>query len=261
MLRNLVCCLLPLFLFGLLTNQPASAQELKPVRIVLVVGGGGHDWKAFAATFEKLCDRTGGLKVVQRLEPDKDKKNDDSHIRKLANLKREDADVIVFFTVGYKLDPVEDRALEKFVEDGGGLVAIHCASASFGNSQAWQRLIGGRFAGHYKGLHQLDVKVTDPDHPIMKGVTAFTVTDEEYNHVFAKVERSVLAEFKARPEGSTGKNNDIVWTREVGKGRVFYSALGHGPDAWGNPAWQKMVLQSVFWAAGQPRAVTVSAKE
>jgi uncharacterized protein len=256
MLRNL-CCLLALGLVGLLPGQPLLAQDQKPVRIVLVIGGGGHDYKAFAKTFENLCDKAGGLKIVQRLEPGKDQKDDGSHIRKIADLKRQDADVVVFFTVGYKLDQVEDRALEQFVDEGGGLVAIHCASASFGNSPVWKRLIGASFAGHYKGLHKLDVKITNPDHPIMKGVQDFTVIDEEYNHNFAKVERKVLAEFKARPEGSKGKDNDIIWTREVGKGRVFYSALGHGPDAWGNPAWQKMVMQSVFWAAGQPRAVTL----
>jgi type 1 glutamine amidotransferase len=258
MFRTFGRCILALSVFGLLAAHPAHAQDKKPVRIVLVLGG-GHDYKNFAKTFEKLCDQAGGLKIVERLEPGKE--GGDAHIRKLANLKREDADVIVFFTVGYKLNEVEDRALEQFVEAGGGLVAIHCASASFGNSQAWKRLIGGSFAGHIAGLHKLEIKITDADHPIMKGVESFTITDEEYNHNFAKVDRKVLGEFKARPEASKGKNNEIIWTRDVGKGRVFYSALGHGPEAWGNPAWQKMVAQSLFWAAGQPRAVTLTTEK
>jgi uncharacterized protein len=48
---------------------------------------------------------------------------------------------------------------------------------------------------------------------------------------------------------------DILWTREIGKGRVFYSALGHGKEAWRNPAWQKLIAQGILWAAGQPREV------
>jgi type 1 glutamine amidotransferase len=50
---------------------------------------------------------------------------------------------------------------------------------------------------------------------------------------------------------------DIVWAREVGKGRVFYCALGHGREAWENPAWQKLVVQGILWAAGRPREVTI----
>jgi hypothetical protein len=121
-------------LAAVLFVAPVSAQEAKPVRVVLVTGG-GHDFKKFTTTFEGLCDKAGGVKIVQKWEPSKD--GPDAHIRKLAELKREDADVVVFYTVGDKLDQVQDRALEQFVEDGGGLVAIHCASASFGNSPAW----------------------------------------------------------------------------------------------------------------------------
>lgn len=232
----------------------ANARAAKEIRVVLVTGG-GHDYKKFSATLDKLFEQAGGFKIVQRLEPGKD--GPDAHILKLSELKNADADVVVFFTVGYKLDPIREKALEQFVDNGGGLVAIHCASASFGNSQTWFRLTGARFAGHYKSLHKLNVKISDPKHPIMNGVEPFTIVDEEYNHNFAKVDIKVLAEFKERPEGSKGKNNDIVWTRDVGKGRVFYTALGHGPEAWATPAWQKMVLQGICWAAGQPRSVTL----
>jgi len=233
-------------------------KEKPPVRVILVTGS-GHDYPKFTIAMDKLFDQVGGLKIVQRLEPAKGA--GEAHIRKLADIKNADGDVLLFFTVGYKLEPLEERALETFVDNGGGLVALHCASASFGSSQTWWRLIGAKFTGHYKGLHKLDIKITDSKHPIMNGVEPFTIIDEEYNHNFAKVERKVLAEFKERPEGSKGKNNDVVWTRDVGKGRVVYSALGHGADAWANPAWQKMVVQSIFWSAGQPRAVTIPEKK
>jgi type 1 glutamine amidotransferase len=50
---------------------------------------------------------------------------------------------------------------------------------------------------------------------------------------------------------------DIIWTREIGKGRVVYNALGHGKEAWENPAWQKLTVQAILWAAGKPREVTI----
>jgi type 1 glutamine amidotransferase len=237
--------------------RPASGAD-KPVRVLMVLGAGSaHDIRKFAPIMENVLEKAGGIKVT-RLEPPKDKKPDDpEHMTKLADLKRADYDVLLFYTTGYKLNEVQERAIEKFVEDGGGLVALHGASASFGNSQVWFRLVGARFAGHYKGTHKLNVIFTDK-HPITAGVQPFTIIDEEYNHNFAKVERKVLAQFKERPEGSKGKNNDIMWTREVGKGRVVYNALGHGKDAWENPAWQKLTVQAILWAAGRPREVTLT---
>src|SRR5581483_6598367 len=121
MLRSLV-----LFATALLSGlvSPAHAQE-KPVRILLVLGSPKfHDIRTFAPTIEKVLDKVGGFKVT-RLEPPADKPPND--------------DAAVFYTTGYKLTETQERALEKFVEDGGGLVAIHGASASFGNSQAWMR--------------------------------------------------------------------------------------------------------------------------
>jgi type 1 glutamine amidotransferase len=67
----------------------------------------------------------------------------------------------------------------------------------------------------------------------------------------------VLAQFKERPPGSKGTNNDILWTRAIGKGRVVYNALGHGKEAWENPQWQKLTVQSILWAAGKPREVKI----
>src|SRR5438045_8964892 len=97
-------------LIVLLAAWPTHAQEKKPVRVLLVTGG-GHDFKKFTTTFEGLCARAGGLQIVQKWEPGQE--GPDAHIRKLANLKRDDADVVVFYTVGYKLDAVQDRALEQ----------------------------------------------------------------------------------------------------------------------------------------------------
>jgi type 1 glutamine amidotransferase len=238
----------------------ASAEEkAKPVRVLLVLGSPPfHDIRTFAPVLEKVLDRVGGFQV-SRLEPPADKPpNDPAHLARLADLKRSDYDVLVFYTSGYKLDEPQERALEQFVEDGGGVVALHGASGTFANSRVWLRLLGGRFAGHIPGTHTLNVVVADPKHPVTAGVGDFTIVDEEYKHTLADVTRHVLAKFRERPAGSDPTANmDIVWTREVGKGRVFYCGLGHGKEAWENPAWQKLVVQGILWAAGRPREVTV----
>jgi type 1 glutamine amidotransferase len=235
------------------------ADDAKPVRVLFVLGSPPfHDIRHLPPILEKVLHQVGGFQVT-RLEPPADKRPDDpAHMAKLADIKRADYDVLVFYTSGYKLNEIQERALEKFVEDGGGIVGIHGASLTFNNSPFWMRLLGARFAGHIRGTHPLNIVIADPSHPITAGVGPFTIIDEEYKHRFADVDRHVLARFRERPPGSDPKANmDIIWTRQVGQGRVFYCALGHGKDAWENPAWQKLIVQGILWAAGRPREVQV----
>jgi type 1 glutamine amidotransferase len=240
----------------------ARAEEAaRPVRVLFVLGSPPvHDIVKLPPVLERVLSQVGGF-AVTRLEPPAGKPADGAHIARLAELSRRDTDVVMFYTMGLSLGPEQERALQAFVEDGGGLVAIHGASGSFGNSMVWTRLIGGKFAGHAPGLFALPVEIVDPQHPIMAGVMPFTVTDEEYTHTFPEgVERHVLARFRERPANSLDPhgNRDILWTRDVGRGRVFYSALGHGQECWNNPSWQKIMVQAILWTAGRPRAVSLA---
>ncbi len=241
------------------TPLSATAGEERPVRVLLVLGSPPfHDIRNLPPILENVLDKVGGFRVT-RLEPPRDRPpSDAAHLAKLADVRRADYDVLVFYTSGYRLNEPQERALQKFVEDGGGIVGIHGASLTFGNSTVWLRLLGARFTGHIPGTHPLHIIIADPTHPITAGVGPFTIIDEEYKHRFADVDRHVLARFRERPPQSDQKANmDIVWTRDVGKGRVFYCALGHGRQAWENPAWQKLIVQGILWAAGRPREVTI----
>jgi type 1 glutamine amidotransferase len=242
---------------------PGGDEANRPVRVLFVLGSPPyHDIRNLPPILEGVLEKVGGIQVT-RLEPPLNKApNDAAHLAKLANIKRADHDVLLFYTSGYKLGEVAERALEKFVEEGGGIVGIHGASLTFGNSSVWLNLLGARFTGHIPGTHTLNIVIADPKHPITSGVGDFSIVDEEYKHKFADVDRHVLARFRERPPQSDQKANmDIIWTREIGKGRVFYCALGHGKEAWQNPAWQKLIAQGIFWAAGRPRQVEIAGIE
>jgi type 1 glutamine amidotransferase len=248
------------FLAAMMLAIPAArADDVKPVRVLFVLGSPPfHDIRTLPPILEKVLDQVGGFQVT-RLEPPKDKPPDDAaHLAKLKDIKRSDYDVLVFYTSRYQLDELQERALEKFVEDGGGLVGLHGASFRFSNSKVWMRLLGAQFTGHIKGTHPLNIVIADPKHPIMAGIEPFTIVDEEYKHKFADVDKHVLGRFRERPpESDQTANMDMIWTREVGKGRVFYCSLGHDKEAWNNPNWQKLVVQGILWAAGRPREVQI----
>jgi putative membrane-bound dehydrogenase-like protein len=140
--------------------------------------------------------------------------------------------------------PEQIRALLDFVSDGGGLVVLHCASASFQNSEAFIRLVGGAFKSHGTGTFSA-VRVA-PDHPAIAGVPAFESWDETYVHTkHNPVNRTVL---EVRREN--GHDEPWTWVRTYGKGRVFYTASGHDQRAWDQPGFQQLVERGTRWAAG-----------
>lgn len=259
------------------TLTPARAQGDK-VRVLMVMSGSGgesHNPFAFADAMEKVLAQAGGFEV-KRLAPPADKPGDQAHLAKLSEVSRKDYDVLLFYTVFHKLTPEALKAVQTFVEEGGGLVGLH-ATAAFGGQDEWWRLIGGRFTGHAPGTVPLLVGFVDPKHPIVAGlgelsvtdpatnatakIKGFAITDEEYTYAFpAGVNRQVIGYFVARPPNTVEKrgNNDILWTIDVGKGRVFYSGLGHDNKVFANPSFLKVIAQGIAWSAGKPREIAVT---
>src|ERR1700732_2494758 len=81
-----------------LSTASKAADDTKPVRILFVLGSPPfHDIRTLPPILEKVLDQVGGFQVT-RLEPPKDKKPDDpAHMAKLADVKRSDYDVLLFY--------------------------------------------------------------------------------------------------------------------------------------------------------------------
>lgn len=134
-------------------------------------------------------------------------------------------------------------ALLSFVEQGGGLVVVHCASASFQNSEEFIRLVGAAFKSH--GTGTFSTVTVAPDHPVMQGLPEFESWDETYIHTKHNPDRTVLA---VRVEG--GHEEPWTWVRGYGEGRVFYTAWGHDERTWGNEGFQRLLDRGIKWSAG-----------
>jgi type 1 glutamine amidotransferase len=190
--------------------------------------------------------------VVKRLEPPSDRPADLLHLAQLGSVSPRTFDVLLFY-LNADPAPVEHaEAVERFVKDGGGVMALHGTSASFRNTEIWSRMLGAKFTGHVRGTRPLQITLIGPDHPITGGLTDFSTTDEEYCHdLRPDVQRAVLARFATRPKDSVCPlgSNDMMWTVESGRGRVFYNALGHDTTSWAHPTWQQIVVNAIRWVA------------
>jgi uncharacterized protein len=137
------------------------------------------------------------------------------------------------------MDPAQEKALTGYIEDGGAFLPIHCASACFGGSDAYVKLVGGRFRSHGTGV--FTTTIVAPEHPVMRGYAGFETWDETYVHDRHGDDRTILQLREEEP---------WTWVREQGKGKVFYTAYGHDMRCWEQPAFQELLRRAILWSVG-----------
>lgn len=158
-------------------------------------------------------------------------------------------DVLVLYGDHEELSSDRERALLDFVAAGKGVVALHSASASFGNSEPYVTLIGAQGQAQPGADGEFTVDILQPEHAVFEGVKAFTSWDEAYVHQRPGADRQVLMERVT----ATGRE-PWAWTRTHGQGRVFYLASGHDERTWEQADYRRLVRNAILWAAG-PEAV------
>ncbi|MEJ6011333.1 ThuA domain-containing protein [Novosphingobium aquae] len=156
------------------------------------------------------------------------------------------------------------RALKVYIENGGGFVAIHGAGGDPAYFWDWYAdgLLGARFKGHPMAPQFQDARVSiaDASHPIAKGLPSeWTMNDEWYSFktnpriAGAKVILT-LDESTYKPVGPNGQDlrmgdHPLAWTKCIGKGRAFYSAIGHRAESYSQPQHVALLEAAIAWAA------------
>ncbi len=157
----------------------------------------------------------------------------------------ENYDVVVLYTTGKDTHGADLAALQSWVEAGGALVGIHCATDSFTDNKAYIALMGGKFRTHPAQL-DIELEIVDARHPIMAGIPPFTVHDELY--IFDDYDSDNVDLLGQTRSFTDGGIVPITWTREPGNGRMFYVSLGHNPSTLEDANWQKLFSSGVEWA-------------
>ncbi len=241
-----------------------SARFFKPgaLRILVLSGRNNHDWRTTTPFLRKLLTDTGRFDVRVSEEP--------------AGLTPDTLsayDAIVVDYCGPRWGTSTEKAVESFVRSGKGMVVIHGASYAFSGLEvlgdghvrtglkepAWPeyaRLVGGYWPDlptkQFHGQrHSFDVKIARKDHPIFQGMKeTFVATDELYHQMTFLPETQVLATAYDDPKiGGTGKEEPMLCAVDYGKGRVFYTALGHEVPAMSEPGFVTTFVRGTEWVA------------
>lgn len=181
--------------------------------------------------------------------------------RTLNNMKSLDYfDAVFFYTTGeLNMNEEQKSALLSFVkEDGKGFIGAHSATDTFYNWPEYGEMIGGYFDQH-PWHKEVTVRVEDRNFPATKHFPpSFQITDEIYQfknysrdrvRVLMSIDPSTV-DLTDKRVHRTDKDFAVTWVRQYGKGRVFYSSLGHREEVWNRPDIQKMWVEAVKWAMG-----------
>lgn len=213
-------------------------------RKALIVWGGwdGHTPERSAGIVSDLLGKHGFEVTI------------DSTTEAFADERLGEYDLIVPVITMSRIEKEELTNLIASVRAGTGLAGFHGLMCdSFRNEPDYQFMTGGQWVAHPGNIIDYTVRVSRPDDPIMDGITDFPYRSEQYYmHVDPSNEVLATTTFKGDLfDEIDGVVMPVAWKRRFGKGRVFYSSLGHVADEFAVPQMATILERGALWAARQ----------
>ncbi|GCE22628.1 ThuA domain-containing protein [Dictyobacter kobayashii] len=213
------------------------------MKSALIVWGGweGHEPEKGAALFAPFLREQGyEVEVATNLDV------------YLDEAKMQALDLIVpIWTMG-TITNEQERGLLSAVKNGVGIAGWHgCMADSYRNNTEYQFMVGGQWVAHPGNIIDYKVNITNHDDPITAGLSDFNMHSEQYYmHIDPKIEVLATTTFSGEyAEWIAGSVVPVAWKKQWGKGRVFYSSLGHVRTDFDVPEALTIMQRGMLWAS------------
>ena len=228
--------------------RPIAARAEHPEQVLYFTRSAGyrHDVIPLSQAILKQLGKISSVFEVVATE--------DTSVFTTENLNRYAA--VLFYTTGeLPMSGAQKEALLDFVRSGGGFLGVHSATDTFYTWPDYLDLIGGYFNDH--PWHQaVSIEVVDPSDPLVAFLgNSLQIEDEIYqisdfdhrgSHVLLRLDESSVdltrSSVRRRFYGWP-----LAWTRSYGRGRVFYTALGHEAAVWQDARYQRILMNAILW--------------
>jgi len=236
-------CMLLLVFVG---SIHCSFAQQKKIRVLIVSGGHGFEHKAFYNIFDSIPSITYDTLVQPQANA------------LIASPEVNKYDVLVFYDMFEVISPGQKDAYIGLLKKGASLIFLHHSLVSYQNWPGFIKIVGGQYHtepvvvngdtlhANYEHDVSIPVKVEDKNHPVTRGISDFEIVDEVYGDV------EILN--NVRPLLSTTHPKSmryLAWINHYGNSDVIYIQLGHGPSAYSNPNFRKLIRQAIEWSAKQ----------
>ena len=219
----------------------------KPIRILVVTGG--HDYKVeqfnemLASLGENITFQIAALPAAYDM---------------FLPGNRSKYDVLVFYHMWQKITDEQAKIFSDCIKQGKPVVALHHSICAYDDWPEYFNIIGGKYfhkpttvngreypvSSYIHDLH-FKVKISDPKHPVTKGLADFEIFDETYKGYY--VEEGITPLLTTDEPSSTAV---IGWTKIYGKARIVTLQSGHDVPTFENPNFRKLLKQSIEWVYG-----------
>jgi type 1 glutamine amidotransferase len=252
-------CVLAAAVAGLSSARPADDD--KPIRALLVIGGCCHDYAKQKDILTKGVSARANVQWAVAYDPDKG----EGHLNPV--YEKEDwakgFDVIVHDECSSKVKDTKviDRILKPH-RDGLPAVVLHCGmhsyrSEGYPKATPWFEFTGLASTGHGPQA-PIEITFTDKESPITRGMQGWkTINEELYNNSAGKLHETAqpLARGKQTVKGKSGERTDdyvVAWTNKYnGKTNVFATTLGHNNETVADPRYLDLVTRGLLWSVGK----------
>lgn len=234
-----------IFVFVSVDLPVVKAQENKTQKSVLFVWGGwaGHEPDKCRDVFVPWLKEQGfDIEVSNTLDSYLDEE-------KMASYDL----IIQCFTMG-TITGAQEKGLLNAVRNGVGIAGWHGGLGdSFRNNTGYQFMVGGQWVAHPGGVIKYEVNIVDKKDPVTAGLSDFEMNSEQYYlHVDPSVKVLATTTFNGEySEWIDGTKMPVVWKKMYGKGRVFYSSLGHVAKDFEVPEALEIMQRGILWAIGE----------
>jgi type 1 glutamine amidotransferase len=215
-----------------------------PIRILVVTGG--HEYNTTA--FNKMLDALGENIQYQIAEFP-------AAFDLFLPENRDKYDVLVFYHMWQQITEEQQEMLSGCIREGKPLVVLHHSICAFDDWPEYINIVGGKYfhkativngkeysaCSYIHDLH-FNVKITDSEHPVTKGLTDFQIFDETYKGFY--VEDDVVPLLTTDEPSSTPV---IGWAKKYGKARVVTIQSGHDAATFENRSFRRLLEQAIEW--------------
>ena len=159
--------------------------------------------------------------------------------------------IVQVFTMS-EITGEQEKGLLSAVQSGVGIAGWHGGLAdSFRKNTNYQFMVGGQWVAHPGGIIDYEVNIINHDDPITRGLSDFKMHSEQY-YMHVDPINEVLATTTYSGEHAPwieGVVMPVVWKKMYGKGRVFYSSLGHVAKDFEVPEALEIMKRGMLWAS------------
>jgi type 1 glutamine amidotransferase len=227
-----------------------AAEERNPLRVLIVTGGHDFERTPFFAMFQAMP----GIQWTEAVQPGANALWTLDEARKY--------DVIVLYDFVQEISEGQKQNMVRLLkEKEKGLVGLHHCIGDYQDWPEFRRILGGRYylskrfeegieyqPGAFLHDQTFTVHIASRTHPITEGLDDFEIDDEAYKGYYVNPGVTELLRV------DHPKSDPVIgWAHQYGKSRIVYLQLGHGPAAYANSSYRRIVENAIYWAGRRKR--------